>query len=195
MQSLLEEVLEQMGLVDLSKGDAATEPKPVDKDVEEVLGVMSDPLKRLYAALCEMSKKLGPACERFQAEIERLHTESPDKVPDEARALAKEHDLLHERRKTLHDIFWMLVTSEFPKSGEDDLDVGIREGWQVVVYPAKHSSIEVRIGRPIILHGSSGLGEALEQLMGHVSGHGPRRGSANVPSGLAEALDGFFGQR
>jgi hypothetical protein len=201
---LLEEILEQMVLVDLSQGDASTNPKPV-ADGEEVLGLLSDPLKRLFVVLTEKSKKVFAECDRVHAEVDRLEAESKGTSTEaeayaQAAVLAAEHQEDHRRRKIVHDIFWALVTSEFPKTDEDEFAVGVRQGWQVVVYPNKQQSdprlMGIHIGPPIFLDGESGIGEALMQLMGAEGGNGPRPPARHRMSreDLMEALGGMFGR-
>ena len=155
MKSLLGEILEKMALVDLAK-ISQSDPQEVGAG-ENVLGVMSDDLKRLHVVYCDFCAKLSAECKRVQSELYRMEQESPEKVPEEARTLSEEHNALHLRCDKLRDIFWMFVSAEFPQTAEDRFNVAIRKYWQVIVYPNGNEELSGLMGWDELIARARGL--------------------------------------
>ncbi len=95
---------------------------------EEVVGILSDDLKKLYVVMVGAEEKTKALHTRLQKEIPELG----DKITEEKKKeIIREHATVHLEEDLIHKAFWTCVRLEFPKVGSDD--VGLRKDWQVVL--------------------------------------------------------------
>ncbi len=117
---------------------------------DEVLGVLSDDLKRLWVFLTKAGKKAREESAPTAEELDKLKDEhrkaheSGDHSPEDcatfkekARPLAEKLGQIHFVHSKTHDLFWTLVSLEFGLKEEAELSV--RDGGVVVKTPPKET--------------------------------------------------------
>ncbi|MDO8560220.1 MAG: hypothetical protein Q7S23_04290 [bacterium] len=121
-------------MADVNLGDL-DEPTDEVQDDEEVIGELTDELKRLYALRSQEIDR----CSTFNVANLRKAADlmernpSPDEMREALQGIAQEklaHEIRHDAVETL---FSAALRLEFPAAA--DKKVVIREGWQVVTRP------------------------------------------------------------
>ena len=100
---------------------------------EVVLGVLEDPIAR---SLFSFREELINSHKKFRESLS-------DKLPDDKKEISQLKSMVHQhlnRQQCIDMLFWEIVHTNFPKSRDASVSVGIREGWQVVVFKSGHGS-------------------------------------------------------
>ncbi|MDQ5950508.1 MAG: hypothetical protein QG585_450 [Patescibacteria group bacterium] len=118
------------------------------EETDEVLGVLSDDLKRFWVFLTEAGKKAREESDPIAEELDKLKSEhqkaheSGDHSPEDcvmfkekARPLVEKLGKIHFAHAKIHDLFWTSVSLEFGLQEEAELSV--RDGGVVVKTPPK----------------------------------------------------------
>ena len=111
-----------------------TSPAP-DREVaegEEVIGPMSEALRRLYVVFAESSEAITAQCGKAHDAIDKITDKAKDDITLEEWKFIEGHFLAHEDHQTVEDIFWRAVHREFPKTTVDRRGVGVRKDWLLV---------------------------------------------------------------
>lgn len=132
----LREMLERASAVNLKVVGIAMPKSEVFKG-EEVLGTLSDDLKRLYVAMMIFNKEVEGRCENLHAWAEELTKKVEGgqvEITPADRLKLQEHTLDHEKVGLFRKLFWNAVRGEFSNSVIQDGNLALREDWQVVTY-------------------------------------------------------------
>lgn len=120
--------------------DGLDEPTGEVQDGDEVVGVLTDELKRLYAVRAQDID----ACHGFNvsslhkvADLMERHP-SPDEMSQAFKDLAREKEVHEIRHAAIETLLSAAVRLEFPAAVSKN--VAIREGWQVAVLNDHRSS-------------------------------------------------------
>lgn len=125
---LLRDLLEKIEKANLSNG--------VPEPEVEVVGVLPDSLKNIYAVFYESGDNLEKLCRKLHPQLknmvaEKIITNLPPN--SEGIDLLRKHGLEHLRHDLIADIFWHSVREAVPGTFLKDV-VGIRKGWKIVVF-------------------------------------------------------------
>lgn len=103
------------------------------QDGEEVLGVIEDSrLRGLWTLYSQLTDDINS----LVSESVDGDTESGDVASDTSKVLLANVGYLQFLRESYQSLFWLAVRNAFP-SVEDGMDVGIRDGWNLVKCPHK----------------------------------------------------------
>jgi len=127
----LNDLLEEMQGI---SPDNFVEPEDeVDLECEEVVGGMSDDLKRFYTFLHRVGREQKMSCHIFHSR----QSASGEEI--------QAHRREHTRYKAFRNLFWESVYKEFPKAEKlSDRGIGVRKDF-LVVRILQRSSINVEV--------------------------------------------------
>lgn len=129
MTRFLKELTEKLGAVVLE----GHEPNNEMAEGETVVGTMSDELKQLYAIFDDSAEEVKKRQDTEKEKLGEITKKPMSECSTEELAFVQNFLLAIDRHEKLGDIFWHEVAEEFPQTTTDDLGVGVRKGWQVVV--------------------------------------------------------------
>ena len=115
----LEDALRELWAVSAEEA-AGTEPDEMVRKEEKEVGVISEPLRKLWFLRLRYGKKFLEG----RAAMITLRKETREKKAVELRFLLTQTELLGE-------MFWISVRTEFPELWKES-SIGIRKGWKVV---------------------------------------------------------------
>jgi len=131
---LLRELLERYQDVDLKKfSQAESDLAPVEGGVEEVVGVLSDDLKRMYIAVRRFYDENMSRCKEVHDQLEEMVSKK-EPLDEKDLLFVQAHMLDHKKRDFVMTAFWIAVREAFPKTIFKSDNVGIRDGWKVVTW-------------------------------------------------------------
>lgn len=122
----LAEILDRVSKVSL-KGVKSPGSKLQEGD--QVVGTLSDELKKLYLVMVAASDRNGELCARLVKEIEEFGTS--ETLPVELQEMRKEHARILLERDLVKKAFWTCLRLHLPETGLSE--IVLRKNWQVVV--------------------------------------------------------------
>lgn len=125
---LLKEIIGGIDAIVLN-GEIYLGPKGEVKDGETVIGVLPDYLKKFYLFREELHK-FTLVCGEQLKRLSHMATFSSEVLTEDLEFLANEKALLENKLALVEFLFWIEVRHEFSQPPE--LDVGVRQEWQVV---------------------------------------------------------------
>ena len=174
----------------LEKGDDPGDP----------VRILPDPLKRHYAVLDRARQSLLELYEQLQEKVLEMGPDHAD-LAATMKASQQELNIASSRYHDIERMFWSAVRRTFPDLMEEK-EIGLREGWQVVVIgkldercemcPSRaecdHAGHPSRDGKHALdgmrfMVGRGGVAELLEALAGEPGIHG-----SAFPDGLEEMI-------
>ncbi|MFA5272158.1 MAG: hypothetical protein WC412_07490 [Candidatus Omnitrophota bacterium] len=127
---LLGDVMERLG--DISRTDGFLAPETSVEDGEEVIGILPDDLKPLWAVMKETMKKVEDLHERIRIRFEEVGGDLKTFSKEEKKAVVLEHVIAENEQELVHTCFWNSVRHAFPAHATESL-IGLRKDWQVIV--------------------------------------------------------------
>ena len=165
MQKFIEELLKEIGTVDLTE---AVGPDRKVGQGDKVVGVMSDDLKRFCVVYRQACDDKDVQCAKVHEQLGAIAGKPFSEITAEEWTIVQDHYMLHGQTKAIQDLFWLAVKMEFKELFITQRGIGLRKDWTVVTYPVEQST-QVRVGPPILIRGSD-LGAFLASLDGESLG-------------------------
>lgn len=158
-----------VGAVQLNGNEGSPENPVVDGEV--VLGILPEPLRRLYVVRARTARGLKAKTEQLKSRVyEKLMDAplrdlvNPQKFIDEMEQEGgEEHRKQYRRVDLINTIFWDLVREAL--NATDVKNIGLREGWKVVAMPEKKRRSPIfTFGQPALIQSGEDLEAALSGM-------------------------------